>query len=162
MEERKIKKFQEKKLIKKEFELGKPGRNGSINGDNLKESEYKFHQSQFTSSGQEEAGIPSSYNSAGPSRMKFNSMQDSFLNNCRHDRAVIEISLIDNTKEKGVIVGFDVNTIIMENELRYQFLIMKSAIVKIVPLKSVNYIFNDNYRGVNVLFDYSGMKDVGG
>lgn len=129
--------------------------------DSLKDDEMKFHQSQnqrheYTPS------APYSNPGIGSSRMKINSMQDGFLNNCRHDRTVLEISLVDSTVETGVIVGFDVNTLIMENEEKYQYLIMKSAIIKIKPTKFVNYIFNDNYKYMNVLFDYSGDKNVGG
>lgn len=132
--------------------------------DSLKEDEMKFHQSQNHTHHQNSSiqSMPFANSNSGPSRMKINSMQDSFLNNCRHDRTVIEISLVDQTREIGVIVGFDVNTLIMENEDKYQFLIMKSAIIKIKPTKFVNYIFNDNYKYMNVLFDYSGEKDVGG
>lgn len=151
--------------------------------DSLKDDEMKFHQSQTQPQQSHvqptpcsNAGIgPSSYanqvnNSMtsfsnpgnGPSRMKINSMQDSFLNNCRHDRTILEISLVDSTKETGVIVGFDVNTLIMENSEKFQFLIMKSAVIKIKPTRFVNYIFNDNYKYMNVVFDYSGDKEIGG
>lgn len=129
--------------------------------DTLREDEMKFHQSQ---NHRHEYASSAAYSNPGTgfSRMKFNSMQDGFLNNCRHDRTVLEISLVDSTVETGVIVGFDVNTLIMETEEKFQYLIMKSAIIKIKPTKFVNYIFNDNYKYMNVLFDYSGEKGVGG
>jgi len=129
----------------------------------LKESETSFHESQkFQPQHNNNNSYNNSFDSNNQSRMKINSMQDSFLNNCRHDRTIIEISMINNTIEIGTIVGFDVNTLIMENEDKYQFLIMKSAIVKIKPTKFVNYIFNDSYKCHNVLFDYSNLNNVGG
>ena len=161
MEEKRIKNYQPAKVTLMENELKKPNKMGPNIGNNLKESELQFHQSQCAAR-QEDAFNSSSNYHNGSSRMKINSMQDSFLNNCRHDRVVIEIDLIDRTKEKGIIVGFDVNTIIMENDHKYQFLIMKSAIVKIMPTNSVNYIFNDNYKCSSVQFDYSGIKNIGG
>jgi len=127
----------------------------------LQENELKFHQSQTVS--EESIFSPSSGNPCSSfSKMKTNSMQDSFLNNCRHDRVVLEINLVDHTCETGTIVGFDVNTLILENEQKYQFLVMKSAIIKIKPVRFVNYIFNDNYKNPNMIVDYSGMKNLGG
>lgn len=100
--------------------------------------------------------------SIGSSRLKVNSMQDSFLNNCRHDHTIVEIFLTGNIIDTGVVVGFDVNTLIMENDDKSQYLIMKSAIIKIIPKKRVNYIFNDNYKCSNYIADYSGIENVGG
>ncbi|MHB1485194.1 MAG: RNA chaperone Hfq [Saccharofermentanales bacterium] len=98
----------------------------------------------------------------GSSRLKINNMQDSFLNNCRHDHTIVEIHLIGNITDTGVIVGFDMNTLIMEYEDKSQYLIMKSAIIKIIPKKRVNYIFNDNYKCPNFIADYSGNANIGG
>ncbi len=159
--EEKITKRHQAKDTNNENGFKKANQNYQATYEALKENEQKFHQSQYVPK-IDEPSIPSANYNNGPSRMKINSMQDSFLNNCRHDRAVIEISLVDHTKEKGVIVGFDVNSIIMENEQKYQFLIMKSAIIKIIPTKFVNYIFNDNYKCMNMILDYSGIKNVGG
>lgn len=100
--------------------------------------------------------------SSGINRLKVNSMQDSFLNNCRHDHTVVEIFLTGNIIDTGKIVGFDVNTIIMEYDDKSQYLIMKAAIIKIIPKNSVNYIFNDNYKCPNYIADYSGDEKVGG
>lgn len=143
------------RFTKSEYESLKKNKKCQQSVDVLNENEFDFHQRQSYSVSDD----PINNN---VSKIKMNSMQDSFLNNCRHDRAVIDISLVDNTSETGIIVGFDVNTIIMENEQKYQFLIMKSAIIKIKPVKFVNYIFNDNYKNQNGLFDYTGIKNVGG
>lgn len=145
-------------------------KNYKTGNDNLKDYESEFHLAQNIN--QHVNPIPQNNNITNSTnnynnninspKIKINSMQDSFLNNCRHDRTIIEVSLSDRTIEKGYIVGFDMNTIIMENDDKYQYLIMKSAITKIKPIKSVNYIFNSNYKTSNLLFDYSGIKNIGG
>jgi RNA chaperone Hfq len=146
-------------FTKSEYESMTKNKKNQQKMDVLNENELDFHQRQSFSVSDDSINTMPNNN---VSKIKMNSMQDSFLNNCRHDRAVIDISLVDKTNETGIIVGFDVNTIIMENEQKYQFLIMKSAIIKIKPIKFVNYIFNDHYKNQNGLFDYSGIKNVGG
>lgn len=73
-------------------------------------------------------------------------MQNSFINCCRHEKMQVKVYLLDKTSEIGQIVGYDNSTLIMSNDSKGQFLIMKSSISKIIPEKVVNYIFNNDYR----------------
>lgn len=79
---------------------------------------------------------------------KTSNMQDGFLNSCRHEKVTVVISLLNNTSEKGIIVAFDNNTIIMKNSDDGQFLLMKTAIATIKPTTEVNYIFNNENKYV--------------
>jgi host factor-I protein len=76
-------------------------------------------------------------------------MQDSFINNCRHNNIKVDIYCMNNQVESGRIVAFDSQTIIMSNESSKQYLVMKSAIVMIKPLEDVDYIFNIDHRSNN-------------
>lgn len=113
----------------------------SSNGQEIK-TQRNQKQNHSTSQNTNESGV-NNYNTA---KFKSNSMQDSFLNNCRHEKTEIEIKMLDRSIEKGIVVGFDNNTIIMENKESLQYLVMKNAISTIKPVKFVNYIFNDVYR----------------
>lgn len=158
------------KEYESEFHLSQNNsKNQKYNPEHKKNSDTQLHKimPHEQNDGQQYNSIPQNNNNFcnnnfNVPKIKINSMQDSFLNNCRHDRTIVEVGLSDHTTEKGYIVGFDMNTIIMENDDKYQYLIMKSAITKIKPIKSVNYIFNSNYKTSNLLFDYSGIKHVGG
>jgi len=79
---------------------------------------------------------------------KTSNMQDGFLNSCRHEKVTVVISMLNNTSEKGIIVAFDNNTIIMKNSEDGQFLLMKTAIATIKPTTEVNYIFNNENKYV--------------
>lgn len=72
-------------------------------------------------------------------------LQDVFLNYCRREKVEVSVQLLDRTNRQGQIVGFDVTSIILEDEGR-QYLVYKSAIVAVNPRQAVNYIFNDAYR----------------
>ncbi len=73
-------------------------------------------------------------------------IQDAFLNHCRRERVNVMVQLLDQTKMEGQIVGFDTNSIVIDDGGN-QHLLYKSAIIAINPQKLVNYIFNDSYRG---------------
>jgi len=72
-------------------------------------------------------------------------LQDVFLNHCRREKITVSIQLLDQSVKSGQIIGFDNQSIILEEEGR-QHLIYKTAIVAVNPQKQVNYIFNEAYR----------------
>jgi host factor-I protein len=72
-------------------------------------------------------------------------LQDVFLNHCRREKVAITMQLLDQSVKQGQIIGFDSQSIILEEEGR-QHLIYKTAIVAINPKQQVNYIFNESYR----------------
>jgi host factor-I protein len=72
-------------------------------------------------------------------------LQDVFLNHCRREKIFVTIQLLDQSIKQGQIIGFDSQSIILDEEGR-QHLIYKSAIVAVNPKEQVNYIFNESYR----------------
>ncbi len=72
-------------------------------------------------------------------------LQDVFLNHCRREKILVTIQLLDQNIKNGQIIGFDNQTIILEETGR-QHLIYKSAVVAVNPQQQVNYIFNESYR----------------
>ena len=72
-------------------------------------------------------------------------LQDVFLNYCRRERIHVSVQLLDNSSKQGQIVGFDLTSIILEDDGR-QNLLYKSAIVAVNPKQAVNYIFNDAHK----------------
>lgn len=76
-------------------------------------------------------------------------MQSSFLNYCRKDRVPIFIDLNSGEKTAGIIVGFDENTIVLEQN-NSQCLFFKQNITCVRPKREVNYIFNEAYRSRNI------------
>jgi host factor-I protein len=76
-------------------------------------------------------------------------LQDVFLNHCRRESIAVSIQLLDKSIKKGLIVGFDSQSIILSDENK-QHLVYKSATVAINPLTEVNYIFNDGNRHGNL------------
>ena len=72
-------------------------------------------------------------------------LQDVFLNHCRREKVQVSIQLTDQSMKEGQIIGFDSQSIILEENGR-QYLIYKSAIVAVNPQQQVNYIFNESYR----------------
>ena len=71
--------------------------------------------------------------------------QDVFLNHCRRDKIMVTIQLLDQSIKTGQIIGFDNQSIILDDQGR-QHLIYKSAVVAVNPQQQVNYIFNESYR----------------
>ncbi len=76
-----------------------------------------------------------------PSRARILNITDSFINHCRHNKIDVAVHLCDNSKERGIIIAFDQSSIVLTSGFTGQFLVMRSAIIKITPIKSVNYIF---------------------
>jgi host factor-I protein len=72
-------------------------------------------------------------------------LQDVFLNHCRREKITVTMQLLDQSIKQGQIIGFDSQSIILEEEGQ-QHLIYKSAVVAINPQQQVNYIFNESYR----------------
>jgi host factor-I protein len=72
-------------------------------------------------------------------------IQDAFLNHCRRDKITVTIQLVDQSVKCGLIIGFDAQSIILDDDGR-QHLIYKNAIIAINPQEPVNYIFNESYR----------------
>jgi host factor-I protein len=72
-------------------------------------------------------------------------LQDVFLNHCRREKIQVTIQLIDQIVKEGQIIGFDSQSIILDEKGR-QHLLYKSAIVAVNPQQQVNYIFNEAYR----------------
>ncbi|MDW7657371.1 MAG: RNA chaperone Hfq [Bacillota bacterium] len=73
-------------------------------------------------------------------------IQDAFLNHCRREKIPVMIQLMDQSRKNGQIIGFDNQSIILDDNGN-QHLIYKSAIIAINPHEPVNYIFNDAYKG---------------
>ena len=72
-------------------------------------------------------------------------LQDVFLNHCRRDKIMVTIQLMDQSMKNGQIIGFDNQSIIIDDAGR-QHLLYKNAVVAINPQEQVNYIFNEAYR----------------
>ena len=72
-------------------------------------------------------------------------LQDVFLNHCRREKISVTMQLLDQSVKKGQIIGFDSQSIILDEDGR-QHLIYKSAVVAVNPQQQVNYIFNESYR----------------
>ena len=72
-------------------------------------------------------------------------LQDVFLNHCRREKTQVSVQHLDGNSKKGYIIGFDSQSIILEEDGR-QHLLYKSAIVAVNPLCQVNYIFNESSR----------------
>ncbi len=72
-------------------------------------------------------------------------IQDAFLNHCRREREIVNITLINSQVCTGIIVGFDNMVIALEREGR-QVLVYKTGIILIAPDDHVNYIFNEAFK----------------
>ena len=72
-------------------------------------------------------------------------LQDVFLNHCRRERVAVTVHLVDGSNKKGLIIGFDTLSIILEEDGR-QHLLYKTAIIAVNPLNQFNYIFNEASR----------------
>lgn len=83
-------------------------------------------------------------------------LQDVFLNFCRREHIVVEIQTLDNSVQKGRIIGFDNHAIILEENKR-QHLVYKSAAVAINPMSAVNHIFCEHHTR-----DYNNIDSSNG
>jgi len=69
-------------------------------------------------------------------------LQDTFLNQARKEKVVVTIFLTNGFQFKGLVLGFDNFTVILESDGK-QNLVYKHAISTIVPSKKLNYMNND-------------------
>lgn len=92
-------------------------------------------------------------------------LQDVFLNFCRREKIEVSLYCVDQSVRHGRIVGFDLNSIILETDGR-QKLIYKSSISVIDPQNDFSYIFHDGGRnepyrpmvtGLPENYDYSDV-----
>lgn len=82
-------------------------------------------------------------NSKDPSRsFKNANLQEIFLNNCRKNENVVIIELLAGERRRGVIIGFDSQSIILSDN-KSQNLIFKNAITSVSPVDEVQYIFSE-------------------
>jgi host factor-I protein len=72
-------------------------------------------------------------------------LQDVFLNQVRKERIPVTLFLTNGFQLKGTVRGFDNFTVVVETDGRQQ-LVYKHAISTISPLKTVNFIFNNDYQ----------------
>ncbi|RKD27718.1 RNA-binding protein Hfq [Caminicella sporogenes DSM 14501] len=75
-------------------------------------------------------------------------LQDIFLNQVRKEHIPITIYLISGFQIKGIVKGFDSYTIVIDSDGKQQ-MIYKHAISTIVPVKSVNFLSNNNKKQEN-------------
>lgn len=67
---------------------------------------------------------------------KTQSLQDSFLNQLRRDRALVTVFLVNGFQLHGVIRAYDGFTVVLDSEGRQQ-LIYKHAISTVIPPRPV-------------------------
>jgi host factor-I protein len=72
-------------------------------------------------------------------------LQEIFLNNCRKNNNIVTIYLLAGERRRGVIVGFDNQSIILDAD-NTQNLIYKSAITAVIPEEEVQYIFGEGVK----------------
>ncbi len=64
-------------------------------------------------------------------------LQDIFLNQARKDKIYITVFLVSGYQIKGLVVGFDPYTIVMDSDGKQQ-MIYKHAISTLVPSRAIN------------------------
>ena len=67
---------------------------------------------------------------------KRTTLQDSFLNEVRHDRIPVTVFLTNGFQQRGTVASFDEYTVLLWFESK-QYLIFKHAISTIIPQRSV-------------------------
>ncbi len=72
-------------------------------------------------------------------------LQDVFLNQVRKEHIAVTIYLTNGFQLKGMVKGFDNFTVVLDTDGKQQ-LVYKHAISTISPMKTVNFIFNDNTK----------------
>lgn len=72
-------------------------------------------------------------------------LQEIFLNNCRKNGNIVSVYLVAGEIKRGIIVGFDNQSIILDAN-HTQILIYKSSITSVIPEEEVQYIFGDNLK----------------
>mgnify|MGYP002623131466 CR=1 FL=1 len=78
-----------------------------------------------------------------------NSIQDAYINSCRHENSEIIVSLSNNSSERGYVVAFDEGSLVIRNDNDSQILIMKSSIITIKTISGLNFIFNTKIKDRN-------------
>lgn len=139
--------------------LYRPSRR-AINTSNYKRDSLPDFEKEFHHSMKFNGNSSNTWNDSPMSKQRTVNITDSFMNSCRHEKTEITVTLSDNTEEEGIIVAFDHSSIIMNNNMNMQFLIMRNCILKIVPMQDVDYIFKENYNSIvkndRDFIDYSG------
>ncbi|MBN1892815.1 MAG: RNA chaperone Hfq [Clostridiales bacterium] len=72
-------------------------------------------------------------------------LQEIFLNNCRKNGNIVSVYLVAGERRRGVIIGFDNQSIILSDN-NTQNLIYKSSITSVIPEENVQYIFGENLK----------------
>ena len=72
-------------------------------------------------------------------------LQDVFLNQVRKEHISVTLYLTNGFQLKGIVKGFDNFTVVLETDGKQQ-LVYKHAISTISPMRTVNFIFNDNNK----------------
>jgi host factor-I protein len=72
-------------------------------------------------------------------------LQEIFLNNCRKNGNIVSVYLLSGEIRRGIIVGFDNQSIILDAN-HTQNLIYKSSITSVIPEDEVQYIFGDSLK----------------
>lgn len=72
-------------------------------------------------------------------------LQDNFLNKVRKENAIVTVYLVNGFQIRGVVVGFDNFTVIIESEGKEQ-LIYKHAISTIAPAEKIKIMSSDTER----------------
>ena len=66
-------------------------------------------------------------------------LQDVFLNQARKDKTMVTMYLTNGFQFKGIVMGFDSYTVILDSEGR-QMLVFKHAISTISPVKPISIL----------------------
>lgn len=112
-----------------------------------------YHNHSFKRSGNHilnDQSSDQSFDYSSHSRDAFRSfknanLQEIFLNNCRKNRDIVSVYLIAGERRRGVIIGFDNQSIILSDN-NTQNLIYKSSITSVIPEEEVQYIFGENLK----------------
>ena len=72
-------------------------------------------------------------------------LQDNFLNKVRKENAVVTVYLVNGFQIRGLVIGFDNFTVIIESEGKEQ-LIYKHAISTIAPVEKIKIMSCETER----------------
>ena len=71
---------------------------------------------------------------------KVHKAQDIFLNSIRKNKTLVHIFLVNGIKLQGVVIGFDMYSIVLVRDGRIQ-LVYKHAISTVIPIETVQVDF---------------------
>ena len=71
---------------------------------------------------------------------KVHKAQDIFLNTIRQNKTLVHIFLVNGIKLQGVVIGFDMYSIVLVRDSRTQ-LVYKHAISTVIPIETVQVDF---------------------